>query len=186
MNTNNILSTAVLAAGVIAAGFSLPSAAADQAGSDTHKGSATVKLQYVHGVHKNGTADPKHDAACKKQLSEITSKFVGMPVKTEYSIDPKTLKMSAESTFPSPVATQTLELTAQLNPLGIKGVYALGAFRPAALPDAYVLFSVSEKFTGAKSTFMIINTKQDYNCVISSAKAPFKTAESARLGVDAK
>jgi len=186
MNSNSIFSSGVLAASVIAAGFSLPAAAADQAGGDAHTGSATVKLQYVHGVHQNGTIDPKHDAACKKQLSEVTSKFAGMPVKTDYSIDPKTLTMSAKSMFPSPVATQPLELTVNLNPLGIKGVYAFGAFHPAELPDAYVLFSISEKFANPVSTFLIVNAKKDYNCVISSTKAPFKTAESAKLGVDQK
>lgn len=186
MNTNSILSSAVLATGVIAAGFALPAAAADQAGGDAHTGSATVKLQYVHAVRLNGSPDPKHDTACKKQLSDVNSKFAGMPVKTQYSVDPKTLTMSAESIFPSPHSTQPLELTAKLNALGIKGVYSFGAIKPNVLPEAYaVFFSISEKFTDAKSTFVVYGPKdQQYNCVISSAKAPFSTAESAKFGTD--
>lgn len=182
MKTNSILSSAMLAAGVIATSFALPAAAA----GDAHTGTATVKLQYVHAVTQTGTPAPKHDAACKKQLSDPNSKFVGMPVKTDYSIDPKTLMMSAESMFPSPVATQPLELTVKMNPLGIKGVYSFGAFKPAELPNAYVLFSISEKFTNPVSKFLIINADKDYNCVISSSKVPFKDADSAKLGMDQK
>jgi hypothetical protein len=186
MSSKSIFSSAVLAAGVIAAGVALPAAAADQMSADAHTGTAKVKLQYVHGVHQDGSPDPKHDAACKKQLSDMKSKFVGMPVATEYSIDTRTLTMSAKSMYPSPVATQPLEFITTLSPLGIKTVYAFGAFRPGELKNAYVLFSISEKFTNPVSTFLIINVDKDYNCVISSSKAPFKTAESAMLGMDQK
>jgi hypothetical protein len=186
MNTNSIFSSAVLAAGIVATGFALPASAADKMDGDARTGSATVKLQFVHAVQSTGAADPKHDAACKKQLSGVNSKYIGMKVKTDYSINTKTLMMSAKSMFPSPHSTQPLELTVNLNALGIAKTYAFGTFKPAELPEAYaVLFSISEKFTDPKSTFVVYGPKgQEYNCVISSAKATFKTAESSKFGID--
>lgn len=186
MNTNSILSSAVLAVGILATGLVQPVAAADKVGGDTHTGHAKLKLQYVHGVLQTGAPDPAHDAACKKQLSSSNSNYIGMMVATEYSIDPKSMMMSAKSTFPSPHSTSPLELTVPLSALGIAGSYSFGTFRPKELPQAYaVLFSVSEKYTAAKSTFVVFGPKdQTYNCVISSAKAPFKTHESAKFGMD--
>lgn len=181
MKSNQILTSTILTAGIAATCLALPVAAA----GDTHTGNATVKLQYVRGVLQNGSPDPAHDAACKKQLSSPNSRFVGMQVQTQYSIDTQTLMMSARSTFPSPQSLQPLELNVDLNPLGIAGSYSFGAFRPAALPDSYVFFSISTKFTGATSTFLVLGTKgQTYNCMISSTKAAFKTPESAKFGSD--
>ncbi|MBZ0091324.1 MAG: hypothetical protein K8F27_03765 [Sulfuricellaceae bacterium] len=185
MNANRTFSSAVLAAGIIAVGLAQPAAAAEKKG-DTHSGHATVKLRYVYGLLQNGSADPAHDAACKKQLSSPNSRFVGMPVTTRYTVDTKTLMMSAKSTFPSPHSTQPLELTVPLNALGIAGSYSFGAFRPKELPQAYaVLFSIGEKFTGAKSSFVVFGPKDEaYNCLISSAKTAFKDPESAKFGVE--
>lgn len=187
MKNNKLILSAVLAALGLATGLVQSAAAADKP-AEAHTGTATVKLEHVYAVKQTGSADPAHDAACKKQLSMPGSKYVGMPVKTKYSIDPKTLIMSATSSFPSPVATQPLELNVDLNALGIAGSYSFGAFRPSVLPGAYaVLFSTSLKYTDAKSTFVVFGPKdQEYNCVISSAKMPFKEAESAKFGVDAK
>lgn len=183
MNNNKVIFSAVLTAFGLAAGLAQSSAAA---ADDAHKGKATLKLQYVYATQPNGSQDPAHDADCKSQLSSVQSKYVGMWVTTTYSIDPKTLMMSAKSTFSSPVATQPLELTVDLNALGIAGSYSFGTFRPNVLPGAYaVLFSVSLKYTDAKSTFVVFGKDKTYNCVISSAKLPFKAAESAKYGVDA-
>ncbi|MFL6710077.1 MAG: hypothetical protein ACJ8HI_17895 [Massilia sp.] len=157
------------------------------AASTVHPGAATVKLQHVYATQPNGSPDPAHDAACKSQLSSVQSKYLGMSVATKYSIDPKTLMMSAKSSFPSPVATQPLELAVDMNPLGIAGSYSFGSFRPASLPGAYaVLFSVNQKYADPKSTFLVFGSDKTYNCLISSAKAPFKAAESAKYGDDAK
>ena len=188
MKSNKIISTAVLAFIGLTTGLVQSAAAADKPAGDTHTGTAKVKLEYVYALKQTGSADPAHDAACKKQLSMPESKYVGMPVTTKYSIDPKTLIMSATSSFPSPVSTQPLELNVDLNALGIAGSYSFGAFRPNVLPAAYsIMFSTSLKFTDAKSTFVIFGPKdQEYNCLISSAKMPFKAAESAKYGVDAK
>jgi len=178
----SILSTAIFAASVFAAGYAMPVAAAT--GEKTRTGMNTLKLQYIYAVQQNGSADPIHDAACKKLLSESSSRFIGMPVTTRYAIDAKSLMMSAESGFPSPHATEPLELNVKLNPLGIRGTYAFGAFRSAALPDAYVLFSISENFASPVSSFLVFGPKdQRYNCVISSAKDVFKHAESEKLKV---
>jgi hypothetical protein len=134
-------------------------------------GKVTVKLEFVRAVKDNGSPDPAHDKACIDQLSQPTSKYVGMPVNTSYSIDPKTLIESATSTFPSPNATKPIELSAKLSPLGVAGVYAFGAFKPPALPDAYVLFQIGIDFKNPVSTFLVLNpSSTGYNCSISSAK----------------
>lgn len=188
MKNNQFISSAVLAALGLAAGLVQSAVAADKPAQETHTGTATVKLEHVYALTQTGSADPAHDAACKKQLSMPGSKYVGLPVKTKYSIDPKSLIMSATSSFPSPAATQPLELNVDLNALGIAGSYSFGVFRPSALPGAYaVLFSTNLKYTDAKSTFVVFGPKdQEYNCLISSARMPFKEAESAKFGVDAK
>jgi len=143
--------------------------AATPAGAIT--GKVTVTLSSVRAVKENGTPDPAHDKDCTEQLKKPTSKYVGMPVTTEYSIDPKTLIESATSSFPSPVATQPLQLSVRLAPLGIASVYAFGAFRPAALPDAYVLFQIGLDFKNAVSSFLVLNPSSvGYNCSISSSK----------------
>ncbi|MES3021520.1 MAG: hypothetical protein V4857_08020 [Pseudomonadota bacterium] len=185
MNSNKTMLSVVLTA------FGLATAliqAATAAPNDAHKGSATVRLQYVYGVQQSGSPDPAHDAACKKQLSQTQSKYLGMTVKTTYSIDPQSLIMSANSSFRSPVATQPLQLNADLKPLGLADSYSFGVFRPTVLPSAYgVMFSVDLKFAEPKSTFIVFGPKdQTYNCVISSAKLPFKAAESAKFSADAK
>lgn len=183
MKLNKTTLSAVSTAFALSAALMQPASAAD-----AHTGSATLKLQYVYGLQQSGSPDPAHDADCKKQLSQVQSKYVGMTVKTAYSIDPKTLIMSAKSSFSSPVATQPLQLSADLNALGIASSYSFGTFRPAVLPGAYaVLFSVDLKYAQPKSTFIVFGPKdQNYNCLISSAKMPFKAAESIKYSAEAK
>lgn len=183
MQIKNVLSSAAFATVFIAAGFAQTAMAAEDAGNDAHKGTAKVKLQYVHAVQQNGSPAPAHDAACRHQLSSPNSKFVGMPVSTSYDIDTKTLMMSAESMFPSPHSMQPLEFTVNLNALGMKGVYAFGAFKPTEVSEVYaVLFSISEKFERPSSTFVVYGPKGgDYNCVISSAKDAAKHPEAGRF-----
>jgi hypothetical protein len=185
MNSNKTILSAVLTVFGIATGLMQSSAiAADEA----HSGTATVKLQHVYALQQTGSSDPAHDADCKKQLSQVNSKYLGLTVTTKYTINPKTLIMSAVSSFPSPVSTQPLQLSIDLSALGIAGSYSFGTFRPAALPEAHaVLFSVNQKYADAKSTFVVLGPKdQTYNCLISSTSKPFKTAEKARYGADAK
>jgi hypothetical protein len=135
-------------------------------------GKVSVKLNFVRAVQPNGSPDPAHDKDCTQQLSQPTSRYVGMPVTTSYSIDPKTLIESATSNFPSPNSTKPIELSAKLAPLGIAGVYAFGAFRPPALPESYVLFQVGLDFKNPVSTFLVLNQSSvGYNCSISSSKS---------------
>jgi hypothetical protein len=140
--------------------------AADQSGK------VSVTLNFVRAVLPNGTPDPGHDKDCTNQLKQPTSSYIGMPVSTSYSIDPNTLIESATSTFPSPNSTKPIQLSAKLAPLGIAGVYAFGAFRPSALPNAYVLFQIGLDFKNPVSTFLVLNPPAvGYNCSISSSKS---------------
>ncbi|HZP65582.1 MAG TPA: hypothetical protein VFB32_04680 [Rudaea sp.] len=148
-------------------------------------GKVTVKLEFVRAVQDNGSPDPAHDKACTEQLSQPTSKYVGMPVTTSYSIDAKTLIESATSTFPSPNGTKPIQLSAKLSPLGVAGVYAFGAFKPPALPDAYVLFQIGTDFKNPVSTFLVLNpSSTGYNCSISSAKGGQAVANFAAPAKD--
>jgi hypothetical protein len=177
----NTLSSNLLAIAIAAAGCILPAHAQEKAGNPTRTGTVSVVLKNVHGVLNTGAPDPAHDVACRTQLSNISSKYVGLPVKTTYSINTQTGVMTAQSTFPSPNSAQPLQLTAVMHPLGLSGVYSFGGFRPPTLPNAYVLFSISTQFTNAKSTFLVINAGKNYNCVISSDSNIFSSAESVRL-----
>lgn len=92
-----------------------------------------------------------------------------MKVKTDYTINSSTMMMSAKSMFPSPDSMKPMELTVDLSALGLADVYAFGAFKPAALPQAYIYFTIDKDFKNPVSTFMIINQGKQYNCVISSS-----------------
>ena len=94
---------------------------------------------------------------------------MGMKVKTDYTINSSTMMMSAKSMFPSPDSMKPMELTVDLSALGPADVYAFGAFKPAALPQAYIYFTIDKDFKNPVSTFMIINQGKQYNCVISSS-----------------
>ena len=128
-----------------------------------------VTLEHVHAVMENGSPAPQHDAACKKELSMPESKYMGMKVKTDYTINSSTMMLSAKSMFPSPDSMKPMELTVDLSALGLADVYAFGAFKPAALPQAYIYFTIDKDFKNPVSTFMIINQGKQYNCVISSS-----------------
>ena len=151
-------------------------------------GTAKVRLTQVFATLQNGQPDTKPEdiAACRKQVSSPNSRYLGITVSTRYSVDPQSLIMSAESTLPSPHATQPLVLTIKLSPLGIAGQYAFGAFRPTALPDTYVLFSMGTDFKGAKSQILVLNEGKEYNCLVTSDPKPFEGGLSATLGADQK
>jgi hypothetical protein len=181
MNINNRFALINLAVAAVAASLVLPAAAEEAANANPHTGKATVKLEYVHAVQENGSLDPAHNAACQKQVSN----FIGLPVTSTYSIDTQSLKMSANSAFPSPNKIEPLELKVDLPPLGIANIYAFGTFRPPVLKQAYgILFSVSTKYDSPNSTFILFGPKgENYNCVISSSKDAKESAESSKFGV---
>ncbi|MNG65273.1 hypothetical protein D4100_16435 [Serratia inhibens] len=146
-------------------------------------GKAQVTLEHVHAVQENGSPAPQHDAACIKQLSAPESRYVGMKVSSEYTIDTASLMMSAKSMLPSPNTLQPLELTIDLSPLGMAGVYAFGAFKPSSLPQDYVYFTIDKGYKNPVSTFMIINKDEKYNCVISSSGQAMSEEQRSHLVV---
>ena len=151
-------------------------------------GTAKVRLTHVFATLQNGQVDQKPEdiAACRKQVSSPNSRYLGITVSTRYSVDPQSLIMSASSSLPSPVATKPIVLTIKLAPLGIAGEYAFGAFRPAALPDTYVLYSMGTDFKGAKSSILVLNEGKDYNCLVTSDPTPFNGGLGTKLGSDQK
>ncbi|GGA41903.1 hypothetical protein [Dyella nitratireducens] len=151
-------------------------------------GTAKVQLTHVFATLQTGQPDtkPEDTAACRKQVSAPDSRYFGITVSTSYSIDAKSLMMSASSTLPSPHATKPVVLTIPLSALGLAGQYAFGAFRPTALPDDYVLFSIGLDFKAAKSSVLVLNSDKDYNCLVTSDPSPFKGGLSTKLGADQK
>ncbi|MFK2874499.1 hypothetical protein [Dyella lipolytica] len=151
-------------------------------------GTAKVHLTHVFATLQTGQPDQKPEdiAACRKQVSSVNSRYLGIPVNTRYSIDVQALMMSASSMLPSPHATKPVMLTIKLAPLGIAGQYAFGAFRPSALPNNYVLFSIGTDFKGAKSSILVLNEGKAFNCLVSSDASPFNGGLSEKLGVDQK
>lgn len=152
------------------------------------QGKATARLTHVFATLQTGQPDkkPEDNAACKKQVSEPSSRYLGITVTTQYSIDAQTMIMTASSSLPSPQATKPLQLTVKLSPLGIAGQYAFGAFRPPALPDNYLLFSIGTDFKGAKSSVLVLNEGKDYNCLVTSDPTPFSGELSTKLSSDQK
>ncbi|MCC4608787.1 hypothetical protein LL967_13005 [Xanthomonas campestris pv. zinniae] len=171
-----------------ACGLSLVAAALcmDAAIAASVTGADKVTLTHVFATLQTGQQDQKPEdiAACRKQVSAPDSKYLGMTVTTKYSIDVQSKIMSASSSLPSPVATQPLVLTVPLSPLGLSGEYAFGAFRPSALPNTYVLFSVGLDFKGPQSSVLVLNSDKAYNCLVTSNPAPFKGSLGTKLGKD--
>ncbi|MDY4374958.1 hypothetical protein [Pectobacterium carotovorum] len=161
---NSTILHVIATATLVMSGFSQAAETAKE-----HTGKEQVELKHIHAVLQNGTASPQHDAMCEKQLNMPESKYVGMKVTTEYSINPQSMMMSAKSMFPSPNSTKPMELTADLSALGLSDSYSFGAFKPSALPNAYIIFSVDKQMKNPVSTFMVINESETYNCVISSS-----------------
>ncbi len=147
-------------------------------------GTKEIKLTQVFATLPGGGQDQKPEdvAACRAQVSAPGSRYLDTVVTTRYSIDAQSLKMTASSSLPSPKATQPLSITVPLAPLGIAGQYAFGAFRPAALPNTYVLFSIGLDFKAANSSVLVLNSDKGYNCLVTSNPTPFKGALSAKFG----
>ena len=149
---------------------------------------AKTRLTHVFATLQTGQPDTKPEdiAACKKQVSSPNTHYLGTTISTHYSVDAKTMIMSAFSKFPSPHGIKPEVLTINLAPLGIAGEYAFGAFRPTELPGTYVLFSMGTDFKGAKSLVLVLNEGKDYNCLVSSDAEPFSGGVSGKLGVEQK
>jgi hypothetical protein len=152
------------------------------------QGKASARLTHVFATLQTGQPDkkPEDNAACRKQVSAPDSRYLGVTVTTQYSIDAQTMLMTATSSLPSPQATKPVQLSIKLSPLGLAGQYAFGAFRPPALPNNYVLFSIGLDFKGAKSSVLVLNEGKDYNCLVTSDPTPFNGGLSEKLGAEQK
>lgn len=122
-----------------------------------HKGKANVTLKTIKALSQSGSPDPSHDKDCKAKFGNL----LGKNVTTTYTINPKTLMMSATSTFEGK--------DYQLNALGLAGQYAFGVFKPSSdLPLYAVLFKISLQFTNPSSD-LILNLNEQTNCLVSSS-----------------
>ncbi|GLQ99368.1 hypothetical protein GCM10007863_37880 [Dyella mobilis] len=152
------------------------------------EGQASLQLKHVFATLQTGQQDQKPEdvAACRKQVSSPNSRYLGITVTTKYSVDPQTLIMSASSMLPSPQATKPVMLTIKLSPLGIDRQYAFGAFRPTAMPNTYVLYSMGTDFKNKQSSILVLNEGGNFNCLVTSNPSPFNGGLSAKLGSDQK
>ena len=139
------------------------------ASAEEVKGKETLILSHIHATQPNGTAFPEHDADCKRELALSTSKFTDLSVTTDYSIDATSLIMSAHSTFAAPDTSKGGQVKVGLSALGVAENYSFGAFKPAELPNAYVIFSIEKDFKNAVSSILVLNQNKPYNCAISSS-----------------
>jgi hypothetical protein len=161
----------------------------DSALASPSAGAAPAWLSHVFAALPTGQPDPKAEdtAACSFQMTAPDSRYLGILVTTQYWIDAKSRIMSASSSLPSPhTTTQRLGYTIPLSPLGLANQYAFGAFRPKALPDAYVLFSISPDFKTSTSAVLVINPDKGYNCLVTNDQTPFDRGLNAKFGTSRK
>lgn len=144
-------------------------------------GTVPAVLSHLVATLPTGQPDPKPEdiAACSQQVTAPDSRYLGLMVTTQYWIDPRSRIMNASLSIPSPHTTEQLGYTISLSPLGVANQYAFGAFRPKALPDAYVLFSISSDFKKSTSAVLILNPGKGYNCLVTSDPMPFNSRLSA-------
>jgi hypothetical protein len=136
------------------------------------KGTAHTKMATIRATKQNGSPDPARNAACRSKFSGL----IGKVATTSYTIDTKTLMMSANTKF----ETESYALSA----LGLAGSYSFGKFfNPSQPPrNLYaVLFSLNLQGKNPVNTF-VYDLDKETNCVVSSAANPFKTAAKPRFG----
>lgn len=157
---------------------------ADAAVAAPAAGTAAARLSHVFATSRAGQPDPKNTGACSLQVTAPDSRYLGVLVTTNYWIDARSQIMSASSSLPSPHSTQRLGYTIRLSALGLANQYAFAAFRPAALPDAYVLFSIAPDFKTSTSAVLVLNRDKDYNCLVTNDQDPFNNGLSAKFRTD--
>ncbi|MBV8647895.1 hypothetical protein [Paludibacterium sp.] len=150
---------------LLAAALWLPLASAH---AEVRQSTVVERLMTIHAVNQAGGAEPGKDAACHMTFPQ----FIGLPVRTDYAIDPQTLVMRAESYFEAH--------RYPLSALGLANVYAFAAYfkpSPAYLPMLLsVQFRISTQFDHAASR-LLLNLDPQTNCVLSSA--PFEPLDAA-------
>jgi hypothetical protein len=154
---------------------------AEAASASPSAGTVPAFLSHLVATLPNGQPDPRPEdiAACNQQVTAPDSRYLGLMVTTQYWIDPKSRIMNASLSIPSPHTTQRVGYTISLSPLGLANQYAFGAVRPKALPDAYVLFSISRDFKTSTSAVLLLNPDKGFNCLVTSDPMPFDSALSA-------
>jgi hypothetical protein len=137
-------------------------------------GTANVKLTVAQGYQENGTPAPDKDAACKTKYKS----YIGAPVSTTYTINPKTGIMTASSKFQN--------VDTKLYPMGLSGSYS---FMSDGVPPELqklgvmrIIFQLSKQFTSPKSRIMFPLEKTGYNCVLSNSSLVAKDAKDVLNG----
>ncbi|HKT29354.1 hypothetical protein [Dyella sp.] len=151
-------------------------------------GTVPAFLSHIVVTLENGQPDSKPEdiVACNQQVTAPDSRYLGLMVTAQYWIDPKSRIMNASLSIPSPHTTQRLGYTIPLSPLGLPNQYAFGAFRPKALPDAYVLFSISPDLKTSTSAVLLLNPSKGYNCLVTSDSMPFDSGLSSAYATGKK
>ncbi|HEY0555730.1 MAG TPA: hypothetical protein VGG20_15860 [Thermoanaerobaculia bacterium] len=139
---------------------------------DKH-GTANVKLSTAQAYQENGSSAPSKDAACKAKYKT----YMGAPVATTYTINPKTGIMTASSVFQN--------ATTQLFPMGLSGSYS---FMSDGVPPELqklgvmrVIFQLSKQFTAPKSMIMF-PLETGFNCVLTNGALKAEAAKEALNG----
>lgn len=139
---------------------------------DKH-GTANVKLTTAQAYQDNGSSAPSKDAACKTKYQT----YMGAPVATTYTINPKTGIMTASSQFQN--------ATTQLYPMGLSGTYS---FMSDGVPPELqklgvmrIIFQLSKQFTAPKSMIMF-PLETGFNCVLTNGALKAAAAKEALNG----
>jgi len=142
--------------------FAMVALVAGLAGAAEQTGTDTVTLSSAAGLQATGAPAPSMDAACKNKYG----KYLGEKVTTQYKIDPKTLLMSASSTFKA--------VPTPLFPMGIStGYYFMSDGIPQPLKDLglmRIIFSVDKTFKNPASKLMFPLGIEKFNCLLASGQ----------------
>lgn len=150
--------------------------------AEEKKGQETLTLSHIHATQANGSHFAAHDADCQRQLGEASTKYTGLKVTTDYMINTATNKVAAKSQFNNPDSSKSDVLDITLSALGLSENYSFGAFKPTALPNTYVLFSIEKDFTNPVSSILVLNAGKAYNCAISSVALQNSDSLQKKIG----
>lgn len=121
------------------------------------KGTVTVLLNHIYGLHKTGSYNPAANAICARRFHYLVGRAT-----TTYSIDPQTLFETAQTVFHG--------VTYDLHPLGIAGKYVLGTYQPPN-PIYGVIFEISLQFTNPQSRVIVV-LDDTTNCLLTNSRVP--------------
>jgi hypothetical protein len=122
------------------------------------EGTRWIYVGHFFGLKPNGAPNPGANKLCEDKFAD----YRGVAI-NNYKIDPKTLIMSADTTFHGQ--------TYKLHPLGLAGQYAFGYFQRPANPIYAVIFSISKDFTTAYNKINLVLNKS-VSCVLTNLDKP--------------